>query len=266
MNKIILLFIFTNFLLYADCPVDIQKELHSIPNEEQVKLEHFFRTLIRQYGFGYTLFGDKPVSLLFWSAEPDYNKKRPYFSVNENFIESYSVWKKYEKVFPSNKYILQERIISIEKEYIDLVFINKSLFNEIIKRNSEFFSSQYDTNTFLKSEKLENYLNSSDEQKSKYHIRMGILLGYGKENSIEFANRSIDHRNSADCSDWVSFKDLIKVENKKEYPFPPTFRATPNSDETVDLVKRYSQTQNQLKDILKRKDFLQFVLEEYCQN
>lgn len=266
MKKIILLFIFANLLLNADSPVDIQEELRSIPNEEQEKLEYFFRTLIKQYGFGYTLFGDKPIALLCWFAEPDYNKKRPYFTVNEDFIESYSVWKKYEKKFPSNKFILRERTLEVVKKYIELVLIKKSIFNENIEKNSEFFSSEYDTNTFLKSEKLENYLNSSDEQKSKYHIRMGILLGYGKENSIEFANRSIDHRNSTDCSDWVPFKDLIKVENKKEYPFPPTFRATPNSNETVDLVKRYSQTQNQLKDILKRKDFLQFFLEEYCQN
>ncbi|ADI37918.1 hypothetical protein [Waddlia chondrophila] len=179
MNKILLILIFTNFLLYADSSVDIQKELQGMPNAEQEKIEHFFRTLIKQYGFGYTLFGDKPVSLLCWLAEPDYNKKRPYFTVNEDFIESYSVWKKYEKKFPSNKYILQERTLAMGKDYIDLVLIKKTLFNESIKNNNDFFSPGYDTDTFLKSEKLENYVNCSDEQKSKYHIRMGILLGYG---------------------------------------------------------------------------------------
>ncbi len=264
MKKFIFIFIFANLLLYADSPVDIQKELRSIPNEEQEKLEHFFRTLIRQYGFGYTLFGDKPVSLVCWLAEPDYNKKRPYFSVNEDFVDSYSVWKKYKKKFPSNKYIFQERRLEVVKEYIDLVFIKKTLFNEKINLYSEFFSPDYDAETFINNEKLENFLNSSDEQKSKYHIRMGILLGYGKENSIEFANRSIDNRNSTDCSDWVSFKDLIKVENQKEYPFPPTFRAKLKSNETAELVKQYSQTQSELKNILERDDFLQFVLEEYC--
>ena len=266
MKKILIFLIFINVLLKADATVNVSGELKNIPAEDQEKLSYFFEKLIRQYGFGYTLFGDKPVSLLCWLVVPDQNKKRPYFTVNREFIEAYQVWKRHQDKFPSDQYLLADRIFCIDKEYVDLVLIQKSEFYKKVDAFPDVFPLGYTMESFMEDEILENYLNSSNQEKSNHHIRMGVLLGYGMENAVEFAKKSSGESDNSDCEDWVSFKDLINVENKNEYPFPPTFCVNPKTAETRELVGKYSYTQNKLKKILQKKEFLQIILEKYCSN
>lgn len=259
MKKIFFFLILVNFLLKAEGSVTVLEKFQEISSEDQEKIHYFFEKLIKQYGFGYTLFGEKPVSMLYWLAIPEHDRKRPYFSVDENFVEAYKIWKKHEGKFSSEKYFFEERSLVVGKEYVDLILINKSEFYKKIFLHSNLFPDHYDERAFINNEKMELF---SKEDLGGYHLRMGVLLGYGEGNASEFAKRTIN--DPKESPDWVVFKDLIRTKKNKNTPNPPVFRANPHTQETQKLIENYSQTQEKLEDILNNENFLQIVLEEYC--
>jgi hypothetical protein len=48
---------------FTQSETDVLKKLASIPSEDQEKLETFFKVLIKDHDFAYTLFGEKPCSI-----------------------------------------------------------------------------------------------------------------------------------------------------------------------------------------------------------
>ena len=51
--------------------VDVRAQLAKIPKDDQQDLETFFRALFKE-GFGYTLFGDKPLTIASWHGQPQW--------------------------------------------------------------------------------------------------------------------------------------------------------------------------------------------------
>jgi hypothetical protein len=263
MQKYLILILFFTFSLKAETTVNISNELKKIPIEECEKIHSFFYKMIRHFGFGYTLFGHTPVSTTCWLTVPDYNKKRPYFSVDEEFVEAYKVWKKHSHKFPSKKFILSERSLFAGTEYTNLILIKKSEFDKKVRLHPTYFPGDYDVNSFIKNEIVKNYRRDGSEIDG-YHIRMGILLGYGIENAKEFTKRIKKQSRDKNDPDWILFKDLIKAERKKNEPFPSVFLVNPNTQETNDLLTEFIPIQEKLCGILNDENFLQIVLEEYC--
>jgi hypothetical protein len=235
-------------------------KLQEIPAEDKKAMELFFRELIQKYGFGYTLFGHKPVTLMCWPDSPDRRKTCPYKTVSEDFIANYEVWKKYQNRFRGKRILLEERVFTINETFRDIVCIDKSRFEETVKLFPACFPEDYSIQAFMDYETI-------DKQKSgdldSYHMRMGLLCGYGYGNVCEFINRL--KAGEMGRENWMPLgKYAFECGGVKEKSLCllPTFSVNAHLEETKELFKRYRSEQAEITELLASGNFLEIVLEK----
>lgn len=165
--------------------------LNKIPLEDRKKLENFFDYLMHNSIIGYSLCGEKPVSMesfpVISKIPPKYAikifAKHPGYSI---LWHGLGVWQRYSQWFPSNNFVF--RFIPA---YSTIVLINKRATLKVIEDNLNLFQ-KYSNSKQTALEFLEEVCFPKDKE---YMIRyntvlLGILLGYGKNNSLAFAKRS----------------------------------------------------------------------------
>lgn len=165
--------------------------LEQISLEDRQKLEKFFDYLMHNSIIGYTLCGDKPASLetfpVLAKIPPHYAvkilAKHPGYSIVWNGIET---WQRYSHLFSSTNFVL--RFVPADST---IVLINKRAALKVIEDNLDLFQ-QYSNSKQIAAEFLEDVCCPKDKD---YMIRynktlLGILLGYGRNNSLAFVKRS----------------------------------------------------------------------------
>jgi len=194
-------YIFSPFLLFAS--YDLSEALEHIPLEEQRDLEAFFRHLIVQESCGFTFFGEKPMSLGgFWELndlifsqevlDPIGFILETCGSKNIQIQKGWKTWTKYRHLFPENNFLIFDSKFNFSNNYHLIICINKRTFSESFNRNIESF--QLILGKDISSEKLIQLFQKEKENfyavLNDHHGLLGILLGYGKENSSLFQRRS----------------------------------------------------------------------------
>jgi len=171
------------------------------------KLEGFFDYLIHNSAIGYSLCGEKPVSI---ETFPRISKiplryaikifmSHPGYSIVWN---GWHVWQTYAHHFNSKKFAL--RFIP---EYDTLVLVNKCSAKKVIEENLDLFhihvDAQKTADEFL--EELCAPL-KIDYISCKNTIILGILLGYGRNNAIAFKNSYLQKLVPLD-TEWNRYLD-----------------------------------------------------------
>lgn len=181
----IYLFVFLPFLGWS------HPNLEKIPLEDREKLERFFNFLMHRSIIGYSLCGEKPVSIDTFPALT----KVPFRYAIKIFFEysgypilwnGIKTWQCYSHLFPSDLFVV--RYIS---NYNTIVLINKRATLKVIEANLDLFQ-KYSNSKQTALEFLEEVCCPKDkEYLICYNITLlGILLGYGRNNSLAFTKRN----------------------------------------------------------------------------
>ncbi|MBA3722533.1 MAG: hypothetical protein H0W88_09055 [Parachlamydiaceae bacterium] len=179
------------FLTYVfSLPLFSQVGIDNISPRDQQSLEYFFKYLINRTSLGYTLCGEKPCSIETFpclsNAPPKHALKifirYPAYSIMKN---GWTTWTKYKDHFNSENFVF--RFIPQNNT---LVLINKKATRKVIEDNIDLFHRYSNP-----SESLDYFLKQVCQPTDQdYFIKsniilLGILLGYGRNNSLAFAQR-----------------------------------------------------------------------------
>jgi len=304
MKKVSVLFILFLLSLSLDfVHASIQECLSQIPKDEQKALEKYFRVLVEREGFGYTLLGSKPVSLTHWNEDYGFYQSMGCGVLESTYLRAgFKVWKKYQHLFPSKKFILLDHSFTCDNiSFRELIFVNLEEFKAIKKRYPDLLNN-FHLSMLMKLGKLQN---------PDFHLKMGLLLGYGEQNSRLFVRQCEIYSKLAslpvtpnklplellemDPGFIASLKMLEETHDQavdqksiildyqayQSVPFHnfslykneqvvscvrlPSFYADYRTDETENIYKKYSLCRKKICHLLKRECFLENVLMLFCE-
>ncbi len=275
----------------------VRETLKDIPPSDKKLLKYFFKKTMFHNLMAFSLFGDKPLSFRIYHKSPILNflcfySKYPQILIQENrlFHQSLMTWKKYSHLFPSKNYLIQTYPSPYLKGEYEIVVINKEAFSKTLISNYLVFKRVLE-NEFSEKEILSQF--ESGKGKDFNIIRtheglLGILLGYGTENALNFHKRAQTFSSNLE---EVFPKELILSNQKKEkasiskeelqklnsklFSFSnelpaltplitlPHFAADPTRPETVQLKNQYTQERKNMRKRFKQGNVLEHFLLQY---
>jgi hypothetical protein len=209
--RVKIIFTLISFLSFHINAITVSETLENIPLDDKNKLEKFFKVLISQYSFGYTLLDVKPMTTESWPVGflPAYLPlKNSYL---EEIEDGLNLLKKYEHLIPIKKFIFSDRyvITSDGLIYHEIYLINSKECRKIYLNFSTYFNGAP-----LPEEILLAHPSSQRSNIFQYHVLLGLLLGYGEQNSLLFQKKY-------DLTEKIQFLPLIpsnipKILNKMD--------------------------------------------------
>ncbi len=283
--------------------------LDNLSQKEKDSLDFLFRYFFEN-NFGYTLFGNKPISVTSINNFNFYNvntkKIYPLYEIAGSYCNTYhpyniklrkawKVWKKYQNLFSNSPFILFETSKKINVN-TSIFIINKRATIEIINFYKEDFKSVLKTDSDPQIF-INNLIKTSftNKHSNLNHALLGILLGYGKNNALNFQKRLDLYKNTNSFAkqeikelnmkmksfakqDHEEFEqELLKkmIENyqgsKDEFIFThfnfypqllplPSFFADPNDTETQQIEENFKKIRKKIQEAYKGKNFLEVTL------
>jgi hypothetical protein len=169
-----------------------------IPIEDKEKLQDLMQKLFAEDSFAYTILGNKPVS---WGT---YHNPFP-FSSWENFFNSFSdynytfrkewkTWEKYSHLFSST--LLWVESPKCYPGSVSILLVNEKQFNIIVDNNKKDFEEVLQRKVINGSQLLKEAKNGSlmEDVLKGHQALIGIVLGYGRDNSWQFLEVSCKKR------------------------------------------------------------------------
>lgn len=259
MFKLKTLFLIIISLAYCQgfCSESIKDRLDHISFEEKIFLKIFFKDLLYYDTFGHVLcFETKPACLIALAEKGpgSFRQKLP--------AKGWAIWKKYENLFPHPNFIFCEEIIEDGKYNVSLISIinKKSLLLCLIEHENIFKNILGDSFSQTK------FLADLEETKQLRPLinydeaLLGILLGFGKEASLEFKEKKLNGE-----LDLGQFQAVLPDWPKKCPIIPVGFLADPDSDEVKHLLDLYSSELKTLRGLYHKKNLLHFALQRLCE-
>ncbi len=225
--------------------------IKNIPLEEQKELECLFYNLVNDSNFGYTLFGDKPVSIASYFKITPWENFIELGQCDEIFWQRWKIWEKYRNRFHIQNYLLLKEDSSNVNE---IFFINKKSFLDTLINHLDIFEA-----ILKKKISPQKFLADIEERQISFYdsiqnneILLGILLGYGKHNSFVFYQRQkILNKN---CLNYYSNKNqLLRINSL-------CFMVDDNHHETKSLKEKYQKLRGKLSVIYAKGNFLEITL------
>ncbi|WP_215216636.1 MULTISPECIES: hypothetical protein [Candidatus Rhabdochlamydia] len=252
--------------------------------------------MIFEQGFGYTLFGNKPVSLAEYFLNPSFNtiffsKKNSFFPI----VEAWSLLEKNVLCHLQGNYILLKQVDRTKNSStFQVIIINKFSFLQTVTKYLDLFCKLLEKKIDPKELLDEVILN----QRSLWDILKGnralygIILGYGEKNSLAFKRRwelgqvfSCNCQNSLITPPFYPKPSRGFSSSEEEYRYfeeqqgffdiqtsslsplnPPCFMIMKDIDiETKLLAKKYKETFKQLIEIYAEGDFWSITLDHLMQ-
>lgn len=294
MSKIKFVFIFifaSQFSLASETESNVLTTFYSIPAEEQLQIKSLFSDLFKYEQFAYSLFGDKPMSFSDFLLN-NYSAKQllEFLSLKdycqdtlENFVElsnavkkKWEIWKKNRSKFRLKKYLLFEKNIGDQKR---IFLINIESFNTIINKNINLFkriiSHNISADKLLAKFKDEN--NNVSEILHQNVGLLGILLGFGKHNSMlfhyrEYLTNKLENKMKFSIYKLEEIQNRLKLLDKKLqslHEHDPyiiaslnrvCFVADPEHSETITLKNKYDRLNRKINNIYSRDDWFEQTL------
>jgi hypothetical protein len=161
--------------------------LEQISVVDKTDLDSFFRLLIQNHEFGYTLFGSKPITVYnFFKMSNDYSSMQQCLV----FEKGWAAWLKNQHLFPSEKFVFKKEERKRSAEFVDLYLINKQQVLREIYQHLDLFkehlgetiSPELVLERLCSEEPIHNILTSQ--------VLWGIFLGYGEKNARAFEKES----------------------------------------------------------------------------
>jgi hypothetical protein len=262
----------------------------SLSEKENILMEALLQNMIFERHFGYTLFGNKPVSLTVYPLNSFFDsitfKKSPIFPI----VEAWSTLEKNVLCHLKGNYMLLKQIDHARNQPVfRIIMINKSRFLETVTEHLDLFCELLGKKITPK-ELLDEVIHN---QRSLWDILnndalYGILLGYGKENSLAFKRR-LDLGQVFESAfrkphpspppfcpkpskGFQSAEEEFLYFEKQHCSFdiqqsplsplvPPAFMTMKNDEKTKELTKEYKETFKQIVAIYAKGDFLSITLD-----
>jgi hypothetical protein len=237
---------------------EIEKKLSKLSIEERENLDNFFKFLILAGPFGYTLYGDKSISIeTYNTTSPVKNITGIDYMSPENILNKYRLregwetWKKYAYLFPMKNFsIISNRSPQMGDDFVEITLINHKAFIHTVNQYLSDFQSILGIN--LKPEEiLAEYCKGKGEYFDKIRGHDGLfgtLLGFGRDNSWAYLQIETIENES------LSYFGDNDIELTKQILLP-RFRAIPNSEETEILSEKYYRLRNELNSRFKNNDY-----------
>lgn len=243
-----------------------------LPMNDKEKLFGLMEQLFAKDNFAYTILSSKPLS---WATFREIS-----FDSWEGFFDSFSqenltlrlgweTWKKYQHLFPSAHLWTEKPKIYLE--YVSILIVNPYHFNAVVIDNKKDFED------VLHREILDGYQLLTEAKDSSlmnevlggHQALLGIVLGYGRNNSWDFYEGCEKHipigcvwneESNVFLSEEHMTKDLTLTEIYLSHISRPSFAGDPNSQESIALRREYLSAEEKIIKYYKNKDFLEETL------
>jgi hypothetical protein len=254
-------------------PHEIHDFISSLDKKEKEYLTNFFKLQFFRSSWGYTIFGEKPMSfeVIDYNRELECDENFDYMAVEHilagfKLKEGWATWKKYANRFHQNNIIIIQYPFHLCSNCLEVPIINRSSFIKVIDENLDYFQLILGE-SYSSSQILRMYFNGEGSIFHKIRLRddlFGTLLGYGLENAIEFnrLGRASELMESFTPSEETD-KELM--ENGTKNILPPMFAVIPDSEETLKLRSSYNKQRTEINQVYQSPDFLEKVLIELAQ-
>ncbi|WP_068466615.1 hypothetical protein, partial [Candidatus Protochlamydia phocaeensis] len=176
-----------NFKIQAN----VQDLLDQIPLEDKEDIRSIFKQFIYKDHFGYTILGDKPISL---SGHFTLTPWQNILSGDKNggiFWKKWSTWKKYSSLFSMKHFLLIEEKSLNFPDIKFVILINKTSFLNTLKKHKILFDKilGFDISPQNLLEDIESGRATLQATIQNSEILWGVLLGYGEHNACLYERR-----------------------------------------------------------------------------
>lgn len=166
------------------CQENFSRELlQNFTAEEKSSLSNIFKGIFYSSAFGYTLFGDKPISVICDSGRPYENGELSFFQKH-----LFNLAQRYEKKLNAPHFAI---VVEDFASHFSIYLVNKRAFINTVQENILIFRSTLGdsiTPGSLLSSVLDKNHGFEGALKGN-HALLGILFGFGAENSLRFNRR-----------------------------------------------------------------------------
>ncbi|MGE4574374.1 MULTISPECIES: hypothetical protein [Parachlamydia] len=240
--------------------MNTHEKIQSIPFEDRVALEELFSSFIFEDTFGYTLFGNKPISLGGNFRVTPWANVLAGCRCGGAFWKKWEIWEKYQDQFLSSKYLLISEPHFLGKSDLDelILLINKRAFLKSLENHLITFENilkqKIIPEEFLG--EIENGTLSFFDSIQKNETLLGILLGYGKHNAEMFYQRKKIFK--FDCLTFFGDHYYSPLVVNDVF-----FVADQNHPETKYLRSKYTQLRGKISEIYAKGDLLTITLGQF---
>lgn len=160
----------------------VEELLERATSKEREFFLSAFRQLFNTSTLGFTLFGDKPLSVLEIETHPRISRGDFFLNI------TFPIVRKYKKLLHSPNFVL---FIEDGPRYSSVYLVNKKAFRNEFQQNIDVFRAilgpESTPETLLHSVLCEGqpFINALKGS----HALLGILFGFGRENSLRFQRR-----------------------------------------------------------------------------
>ncbi len=255
--------------------------LESIPLQERLELDALFRWLFLREGFAYTLFGERAIAFTTFS-ETTYALDVIFTRREPPIFSWWKTWEKYKHLFPMKSFALittQDDVHNCNRLYL----INKKLYDSVIQEAQP--NSKWVLNSGKTLEELERIFKEFKiEELPNYSEVLGILLGFGENNSYLFYRRDVleqlifpqglSYENTSIAENVLKLsEELNQINNSLQgvqthkktkglTPLSPLyFAGDPNTEETKQLLRKYQKSRDKISQGYSQGNFLEVTLE-----
>lgn len=249
--------------------------------EDRAWIEKFLKDVMLDESGIYTLFGSKPLTRfpVFSYSEEEYREAYAAMSEEErkNALVLYSYdlpknwkkWQQFQALFPSGRYVLFEQTIPDTSKEFMICFADLAKVAVCLEKYYPIFQrvTKQDFNPLQEALFLQEGSPFWDTVFTD-SVLVGILYGYGEENSLLFS-----WKHSASLEIPTHFREMLRFHfsNKKERTMQnlddfdlPVFASF--SDLQDPIIERYKRERNEIQQLYKDKDFVNFTLEKLFAN
>lgn len=252
---------------------EISGFINSLNAQEKEYLANFFKVQFFIDAFGYTIFGEKPMSIDLIDIHRETKSTDGFDYMDIEHIwdryrvkEGWGIWKNYAHKFYQKNISIIEYPSHLSPNCIEIAIINHKNFIKVVSENLEDFQSILG-NTLTPSQILNEYLKGDEAvfQKIRLHDGLfGTLLGYGRENAWEFNRLGRAGESMTSFTSLKEFSPELEKNGTKNI-LPPLFSVIPNSEETLKLRTSYEKQRAKVNSIYQSQDFLEKTLLELAQ-
>jgi hypothetical protein len=189
-KKLVLFFLSTViislFFLLKNSLSTVSTLLQTMPPQDRQTLTDCFQELIENNCFGYTLFGNKPISVESYPVKLPHSISDFLQHRSEMFLfNSEKTWKKYVNFLKSDNFV-----VKFEKrgDYGACYLINRTAFCSAVHANLDLFKQvlgpQVTAESLLKI--IEHKTSTFNKVIKRDVVLEGILLGYGRQNALAY--------------------------------------------------------------------------------
>ena len=242
-----------------------------VPARDRKRLYLLMERLFADDSFAYTVLGTKPISWATYrtirpitDAETFLDSLRKY---HRTFRQGWKTWEKYHHHFPNSNLWAEKS--ERHPGSVSILIANRDHFNTVMRQNKTHFETALNRPITAGDQLLQETRTHSlmDGVLKGHQALLGIVLGYGTENSWKFHESCITRR-FLGCV-WGEPYPEANLEIDPDTTYTellmtlyscPSFTGDPDSEESKALKKSYLKTKQDVLEYYKGKDFLEATL------